>query len=118
MGVGVKLFERIVRRVQIMAADKQELILLVMHRHPDKHWFVWGDLRDATGIISSGAIYRALSRLEYSGLVTSGWESPEPEGRPPRRQYWLTREGRYRAAAIHDAASFGSRHPQRVTEGE
>ena len=54
------------------------------------------DVMDATGL-PSGTVYPILSRMEKRGLVVSRWENPEAEreaGRPPRRFYTLTREGR------------------------
>jgi PadR family transcriptional regulator PadR len=47
-----------------------------------------------------GTIYPSLQRLRGAGWVTDRWEDPEPartEGRPPRRYYRLTVEGRARA---------------------
>jgi PadR family transcriptional regulator, regulatory protein PadR len=41
-----------------------------------------------------GTLYKALSRLEEFGLLTSRWEDAEAaEGRPRRRLYELTGEG-------------------------
>lgn len=42
----------------------------------------------------SGTVYPFLAHLERAGWVTSEWESPEPVGRPRRRFYRLTAEGR------------------------
>jgi PadR family transcriptional regulator PadR len=47
---------------------------------------------------SAGDAYTFLGKLEDAGLVTSGWEAPEPLDRPRRRFYHLTPEGR--AAAM------------------
>ena len=47
-----------------------------------------------------GTIYPILQRLRGAGWVSDRWEDPEPsraEGRPPRRYYRLTMEGRARA---------------------
>jgi DNA-binding PadR family transcriptional regulator len=52
--------------------------------------------------LPSGTIYPALRRLEAAGLVTSGWEKDEKarkEGRPRRRYYELTADGRRQLAA-------------------
>jgi PadR family transcriptional regulator, regulatory protein PadR len=52
--------------------------------------------------LEPGTIYPILQRLRGAGWVTDRWEDPEPahaEGRPPRRYYKLTLEGR--ARAIH-----------------
>lgn len=45
----------------------------------------------------SGTVYPTLARLKRAGLVTSRWEDQrlaEREGRPRRRYYDLTAEGR------------------------
>lgn len=50
--------------------------------------------------LEPGTIYPILQRLRGAGWVTDRWEDPEPahtEGRPPRRYYRLTMEGRTRA---------------------
>lgn len=54
------------------------------------------EVMDATAL-PSGTIYPALRRLESLGLVDSAWEDDEEaraEGRPRRRYYTLTPEGR------------------------
>lgn len=54
------------------------------------------DLMDATGL-PSGTVYPILRRLEEAGLVRGAWEeseSAEDRGRPRRRYYELTAEGR------------------------
>ena len=53
------------------------------------------DIIEATGL-PGGTVYPALSRLERDGLVSSNWEPVEAaraEGRPPRRNYLVTRFG-------------------------
>jgi PadR family transcriptional regulator PadR len=53
------------------------------------------DIIEATGL-PGGTVYPALSRLERDGLVSSSWEAVEAaraEGRPPRRNYAVTRFG-------------------------
>ncbi len=50
--------------------------------------------------LEPGTIYPILQRLRGAGWVSDRWEDPEPahtEGRPPRRYYRLTAEGRARA---------------------
>ena len=47
--------------------------------------------------LPSGTVYPLLRRLEAQGLLESSWEDAEvahEEGRPPRRYYEATREGR------------------------
>jgi DNA-binding PadR family transcriptional regulator len=54
------------------------------------------DIIDATGL-PSGTVYPALSRHERDGYVRSSWEDASKahrDGRPPRRYYRVTAEGR------------------------
>jgi DNA-binding PadR family transcriptional regulator len=54
------------------------------------------DIMDATAL-ASGTVYPILSRLEERGLVETRWEEPDEhrrEGRPARKYYRLTDEGR------------------------
>jgi DNA-binding PadR family transcriptional regulator len=54
------------------------------------------DIIDATGL-PSGTVYPALSRHERDGFVRSSWEDSArafKDGRPPRRYYRITAEGR------------------------
>ena len=54
------------------------------------------DVMEACGL-PSGTIYPALRRLEKAGLLRSGWEDADAAhalGRPRRRTYALTPEGR------------------------
>ena len=47
--------------------------------------------------LPSGTVYPALSRFERDGHVRSSWEDAgkaHREGRPPRRYYRITAEGR------------------------
>jgi DNA-binding PadR family transcriptional regulator len=47
--------------------------------------------------LPSGTVYPALSRFERDGHVRSSWEDAaraRREGRPPRRYYRITAEGR------------------------
>ena len=55
-------------------------------------------MREESGsrsLTAHGTLYKALSRLEESGLLTSRWEDAAAvaEGRPRRRLYELTGEG-------------------------
>jgi PadR family transcriptional regulator, regulatory protein PadR len=46
------------------------------------------------GLTSHGTLYKALSRLEEFGLLSSRWEdAAAAEGRPRRRLYALTGQG-------------------------
>lgn len=70
---------------------------------PDaKHWGY--DLRRRAGV-RSGVLYPILSRMLEAGWLTDGWETPPPEGRPPRRYYKLTKPGREVFAALLVEAS-------------
>lgn len=54
------------------------------------------DVMDATGL-PSGTVYPILSRIESKGLVETRWEAPKEHrraGRPARKYYRLTVEGR------------------------
>jgi PadR family transcriptional regulator, regulatory protein PadR len=53
-------------------------------------------MREQTGsrsLTGHGTLYKALSRLEEFGLLTSGWEDQAAEGRPRRRLYELSGQG-------------------------
>jgi len=60
------------------------------------------DVIDATGL-ATGTVYVTLGRLQKRGFVATSWEDQriaEREGRPRRRYYRLTKEGR---AALQEA---------------
>ena len=64
------------------------------------------DVDGSDGLISHGTLYKALSRLEKSGLLESSWEDPDDavnEGRPRRRLYRITSDGRVAAASALEA---------------
>ena len=53
------------------------------------------DIIDHTKL-PGGTVYPALSRMERDGFLKSGWEDAEiarADGRPPRRNYRVTRDG-------------------------
>jgi PadR family transcriptional regulator, regulatory protein PadR len=71
-----------------------------------------GGSRALTG---HGTLYKALSRLEQSGLLSSRWEdAAAAEGRPRRRLYELTRQGAHVAeqALAGNADRAGGRSPR------
>lgn len=73
------------------------------------------DVMDMTGL-PSGTVYPALRRMENGGLVASKWESEaaaQREGRPPRKYYEVTAEGR---EALGDAVR-RYRHLERLLPG-
>lgn len=50
---------------------------------------------------SAPNVYRALERLRLAGWVDYEWEQQNPErGKPARRFYWLTEEGRNQAPTL------------------
>jgi DNA-binding PadR family transcriptional regulator len=57
-------------------------------------------LRDREGdrsLTAHGTLYKALGRMEKAGLLASVWEDPDravAEGRPRRRLYSITTDGR------------------------
>jgi len=59
--------------------------------------YIYGfDIMDVSGL-PSGTVYPALRRMEEGGLVTSSWEDEaeaQREGRPARKYYEVTDEGR------------------------
>lgn len=65
-------------------------------------------LREAEGarsLTAHGTLYKALARMETAGLLTSEWEDPDvaaEDGRPRRRLYRITANGRAARAAIAD----------------
>lgn len=75
------------------------------------------DIIDATQL-PSGTVYPALSRHERDGFVRSSWEDAAKahrDGRPPRRYYRITAEGRRALdAARADLGVAGVRRPARV----
>lgn len=60
------------------------------------------------GGLASGTLYPILLRLEAAGWFVSRWEAIDPvaEGRPRRRLYRLTPDGRARANEVFSAFSF------------
>jgi DNA-binding PadR family transcriptional regulator len=63
-------------------------------------------LRERSGsrlLTAHGTLYKALGRLEDSGLLASSWEEPV-EGRPRRRLYELTGAGAQAARARASAS--------------
>jgi len=76
-------------------------------------------MREQTGsrsLTGHGTLYKALSRLEERGLLTSRWEdAAAAEGRPRRRLYELTRQGAHVAEqAVADRADEAPRRFPRV----
>ena len=75
---------------------------------PDFHGFglaqAMREQRRSRSLTAHGTLYKALGRLEEFGLLTSRWEDlPAVEGRPRRRLYELTTDGKRVAQAAVDA---------------
>ena len=55
----------------------------------------WGYELGKLAGVRSGVLYPMLTRMLEEGWLTDGWEDPTTiHGRPPRRYYELTNEGR------------------------
>ena len=72
--------------------------------------------RGSRALTGHGTLYKALSRLEERGLLTSRWEdATAAEGRPRRRLYELTGQGaRVAEQALADKADRATARPPRV----
>jgi DNA-binding PadR family transcriptional regulator len=58
---------------------------------------------ESRSLTAHGTLYKALSRLEELGLLTSRWEdAAAAEGRPRRRLYELTSQGAHAAEQALD----------------
>jgi DNA-binding PadR family transcriptional regulator len=72
---------------------------LALQRDGDGSFYGFGlarTLRERSGsrsLTAHGTLYKALGRLERSGLLASRWEDDAVEGRPRRRLYELTADG-------------------------
>ena len=76
-----------------MTMQTLQLISLLLS-DPELEWYGL-QLAGEAGL-KSGSVYVVLARLEQAGWLTSRWEEIDPaaEGRPRRRLYTLTGEGR------------------------
>lgn len=75
--------------------------------------------RGSRSLTGHGTLYKALSRLEEFGLLTSRWEdAAAAEGRPRRRLYELTGQGVLVAeqARADKAGQAGGRSPRLASE--
>jgi PadR family transcriptional regulator PadR len=67
-------------------------------------------LRDEVGgrkLTAHGTLYKALSRMEKAGWLSSVWEDPDTaaaEGRPRRRLYSITADGRVALSRVEAEA--------------
>ena len=68
-------------------------------------------LRDGEGgrtLTAHGTLYKALGRMEAAGWLTSQWEDADEattEGRPRRRLYSITADGRAASARAQSATA-------------
>jgi len=80
-----------------MTLPTQAVLQALLEHHGEE---LYGfELSKASGL-AAGTIYPILQRLTAAGWVSARWEDHEPDrasGRPPRRYYRLTVEGRARA---------------------
>jgi DNA-binding PadR family transcriptional regulator len=72
--------------------------------------------RDAD--LGSGTVYPILDRLEDRGWVSSRTESEPHPGRPPRRYYALTGQGRSLATSALEARHARQHHALRWAGGQ
>ncbi len=80
---------------------------MAKHGSVEFHGFLLAKhLRDRAGdrsLTAHGTLYKALGRMEKAGLLTSVWEDPDravAEGRPRRRLYSITIDGRSALARV------------------
>ena len=66
---------------------------------------VWGPRVCQDADLGPGTVYPILERLASLGWVESWWEDEQPSGRPRRRFFRLTGEGRAAVAAAYAARS-------------
>lgn len=75
-------------------------------REPDR-WLHGYDLMQDLQI-ASGSLYPILMRLHDRGVLDARWEDSTSPGRPRRRMYRLTKDGREWAQSVVSAGSRGS----------
>jgi len=90
----------------LVGLEAEILAVLLAHREP-VHGFELARLLsgDRGGLTAHGTLYKALGRMTSAGLLADEWEAEESarrEGRPRRRYYRITGEGRL-ALAQHRA---------------
>jgi PadR family transcriptional regulator PadR len=75
-----------------------QLAAALMAAPEDRHWGY--QLSKASGV-RSGAMYPRLTSMLEEGWLSDGWETREEAGgRPPRRYYRLTEQGKVELGAI------------------
>ncbi|MBK5306516.1 MAG: PadR family transcriptional regulator [Frankiaceae bacterium] len=101
------------RRAGVLLPLELELLDALLST-PDQHGFALGQELTAHGgrsILGHGTLYKALGRLEAAGLLTSHWESGDASalGRPLRRLYRVTTDGRAALAAARPVRTRSTR---------
>lgn len=75
-----------------------QVALALMSAPADRHWGY--ELGKSAGV-RSGALYPILRRMLSDGWLSDGWEDPATiQGRPPRRYYEITDDGRRELGAL------------------
>jgi len=72
--------------------------------------------REARLLTAHGTLYKALDRLQRSGLLESEWEDPlvaAQANRPRRRLYWVTAAGEAARVTVGEPAPRPVRQSQR-----
>ncbi len=97
------------RRSRVEAAHGYAIAQAIQGQHEDRR------------LTAYGTLYKALERLERSGLLESRWEEPQAaaaDGRPRRRYYRVTLEGAsaFNAAVERSADGPGLRAAGRRSE--
>lgn len=94
-----------------------ELVLQALLADPGREHY--GSQLGSAAALPSGTVHPILARLERAGWVGSRWEEIDPAetGRPRRRYYRLTPDGRREAtAAVFRAHNRRSRLSARAAE--
>ncbi|HLJ76426.1 MAG TPA: PadR family transcriptional regulator [Acidobacteriaceae bacterium] len=85
-----------------MAAEPKLSHTAALILHAVDSGFVYGfSIMEATGL-PSGTVYPAMRRLERDNLIASRWEKQaiaDAQGRPPRKYYKVTSDGKTILAA-------------------
>jgi PadR family transcriptional regulator len=75
-----------------------QVALALMRAPARRHWGY--ELGKSAGV-RSGALYPILRRMLADGWLSDGWEDPATiQGRPPRRYYEITDDGRRELGAL------------------
>lgn len=75
---------------------------------------------DAAALTAHGTLYKALARLNESGLLDSAWEDPaiaEAAGRPRRKLYRVTPDGAVALASSRADSATSSLGAARIARG-